>query len=135
VAQVPAGEAFTPRQSDHIRHAIATAAHETGLRFSVYVGPAEGDVREYAQRLHAALGTDADIGVLVLVEPQARRVEIVTGDAARRRLDDRAAALSSLSMATSFAGGDLFGGIVNGLRMLAQAAARPRILHEQHDAD
>jgi uncharacterized membrane protein YgcG len=132
---VPAGDAFTPRQSDQIRHAITTAGHETGLRFSVYVGPAEGDVREYAYRLHAALGTDADIGVLVLVEPGARRVEVVTGEAAHRRLDDRAAALASLSMATSFAGGDLFGGIVNGLRMLSQAAARPRILHDQHEAE
>ena len=74
--------------------------------------------------LHAALGADADLGVLVFVEPDARRVEVVTGETAQRRLDDRAAGLASLSMATSFAGGDLTGGIVNGLRMMAQAAGR-----------
>jgi uncharacterized membrane protein YgcG len=134
VAQVPVGDAFTQRQADQIREAIAAARAETGLHFSVYIGPTEGDVREYALRLHAGLGHDGALGVLTLVEPELRRVEIVTGEIARRRLDDRAAALASLSMATSFAGGDLAGGIVNGVRMLAQSATRPRVLHE-HEAD
>ena len=131
---MPAGEAFTLRQGDQIRHAVAVASYETGLQFSIYVGRATGDVRSYALKLHAALGAAADLGVLVLIEPEARRVEIVTGETARRRLDDRAAGLASLSMATSFAGGDLTGGIVNGLRMMAQAAARPLVLH-QHNHD
>jgi uncharacterized membrane protein YgcG len=134
VAQVPAGEAFSRRQADQIRQVIASAQAETGLRFSVYVGPADGDPRAFAQRLHANLGATADTSVLTLVEPAQRRVEIVTGEAARRRVDDRAAGLASLSMVTSFAGGDLAGGIVNGLRMMAQSAARPRVLHE-HEAD
>jgi uncharacterized membrane protein YgcG len=133
VAQVPVGDAFTQRQADQIRHAIAGARQATGLHFSVYIGQAEGDVRDYARRLHASLGTVADIAVLTLIEPEQRRVEIVTGDIARRRLDDRAAALVSLSMATSFNGGDLAGGIVNGVRMMAESAARPRVLHD-HDA-
>jgi len=131
---VQAGEAFSPRQADHVRHALALARSQTGLHFSVYVGSADRDVREFAQRLHAALGDDAASAVVVFVEPVARRVEIVTGEIARRRVDDRAAGLASLSMATSFAGGDLVGGIVNGVRMLAQSAERPRVLHE-HDAD
>ncbi|MDQ1485045.1 MAG: hypothetical protein QOJ62_738 [Actinomycetota bacterium] len=134
---MPAGEAFTQGQTLQIRRAIATAQEETGLRFSVFVGPVPGshasqtDVRTYAQHLHAALGDDADLGVLVFVEPESRRLEIVTGESAHLRLDDRAAGLASLSMATSFAGGDLAGGIVNGLRMMAQAAARPkpRVMH------
>jgi uncharacterized membrane protein YgcG len=134
VAQVPAGNAFTSRQSEQVDHAIATAGQETGLQFSVYVGRVNGDVRAHALKLHAALRSAADLGVLVLVEPDARRVEVVTGATARRRLDDRAAGLAALSMATSFAGGDLTGGIVNGLRMMAQAAARPPVLHE-HGTD
>jgi uncharacterized membrane protein YgcG len=134
VARVPAGSAFTSRQSEHIRQTVAAASAETGLRFFVYVGQVEGDVREYAMRRHAALGSAAEFGVLILVEPEARLVEIVTGQTARRRVDDRAAGLASLAMATSFAGGDLTGGIVNGLRIMAQAAARPPVLHE-HDVD
>jgi uncharacterized membrane protein YgcG len=133
VAHVPAGSAFTFRQSENIRRAVATAGAETGLRFFVYVGQIEGDVRSYARRRHAALGSAAEYGVLIVVDPDARLVEIVTGQTACRRLDDRAAGLASLSMATSFAGGDLTGGIVNGLRMMAQAAARPPVLHEHDD--
>ena len=127
---MPAGEAFTERQADHIRHALATARAETGLWFSVYIGSIEGDPRGQAQRLHAALGDVADHAVLLLVEPEARRVEIVTGAGASRRVDDRTAALASLSMATSFAGGDLVGGIVNGIGMMAGSAIRPPVLHE-----
>jgi hypothetical protein len=131
---VPAGSAFTSKQSDLIRHAVSTAHDETGLHFFVQVGLVDGDVRAYALRRHAALGAVAEFGVFVLVEPEARRVEIVTGETAARRLDDRAAGLASLAMATSFAGGDITGGVVNGVRMMAQAAARPPVLHE-HEAD
>ncbi len=141
---MPAGKPFSVRQFRQIDDAVRHANQDTGLRFAVYVGPTEGDVRHYAQRAHAALAADdtavadsaADAGlvVLVLVDPGVRRVEIVTGDSAHRRIDDRAAGLASLSMATSFAGGDLAGGIANGVRMLAQSATRPRVLHE-HQAD
>ena len=131
---MPVGDAFTQRQTDEIRRALASARSETGLLFSVVIGPAEGEVREHALQLHASLGDDAAIAVLTFVEPEARRVEIVTGAVARRSLDDRAAALASLSMATSFAGGDLAGGIVNGIQMMAQSAAKPSVAH-QHSAD
>ncbi|MGH8890360.1 MAG: DUF5130 family protein [Acidothermaceae bacterium] len=131
---MPIGDAFTQRQADHIRQAIASAREQTGLHFSVYIGAVDGDAREHAKRLHASLGVAADIAVLTVVEPEQRRVEIVTGALARRRLDDRAAGLVSLSMATSFAGGDLSGGLVNGIRMMTQSAARPPVLH-QHEAD
>jgi uncharacterized membrane protein YgcG len=127
---VPVGDAFTQRQADQIRHTLARARQDTGLHFSVYIGQTDGDVRAYARRLHSSLGNTAEIAVVTVIEPEQRRVEIVTGEIARRRIDDRAAALVSLSMATSFAGGDLAGGIVNGVRMMAQAAARPRVLHE-----
>ena len=131
---MPVGDAFTQRQADQIRHALANARTETGLLFSVYIGSVEGEVRDHALQLHASLGDDAAIAVLTFIEPEARRVEIVTGSVARHSLDDRAAALASLSMATSFAGGDLAGGIVNGIRMMTQSAARPPIAH-QHGAD
>jgi uncharacterized membrane protein YgcG len=132
---VPAGEPFSSRQSRQIEDAVNQAAASTGLHFAVFVGPVDdGDIRAFALRSHTALGADADLGVLVVVDPGARRVEIVTGRAAKIRLDDRAAGLATLSMATSFAGGDLAGGLANGLRMLAQSATRPRVLHE-HDAE
>ena len=123
---MPSGEDFTGGQLHDIERVIALARAETGLNFAVYVGGAEGDIRDAAERLHASLGSAATRSVLVMVSPGDRLLEIVTGDEACRRVSDRACALAALSMTTSFAGGDLTGGIVNGLRMLADAAAGPR---------
>jgi uncharacterized membrane protein YgcG len=123
---VPSGsEPFTSAQTREISRACGTAGSESGLHFSVYVGPVEGgDIRDHSERLHAALGALAPRSVLVMVAPGDRQLEIVTGRDSARRLSDRACALAALSMTTSFAGGDLTGGIVNGLRMLSEAAGR-----------
>ncbi len=112
---------------------IVRQAHEaTDLQFSVVVGAADTAPRVFAGRLLAALGADAKVGVLVFVDPAARQVEIVTGAEAHNRIDDRACALAAISMSTSFAVGDLTGGLTDGLRMLAQAGTRPRTLHVEH---
>src|SRR5512143_1706348 len=100
---------------------------ESGLHFSVYVGAVEGNPRDYAERLHAALGSHAANGVLVLVAPQERQLEIITGKQSSRRLSDRACALAALSMTSSFSGGDLVGGIITGVRMLAETAGREHV--------
>src|SRR3954469_23600014 len=115
---------FTDGQVHEISRACSTAGSESGLHFSVYVGAVEGDIREHAERLHAALGASAGRGTLVLVAPGDRQLEIVTGKESARRLTDRACALAALSMTTSFAGGDLVGGIVTGLGVLSQASGR-----------
>jgi uncharacterized membrane protein YgcG len=124
VAQVPSGEAFTDAQIREISRACTTATQESGLHYSVYVGPVEGDIRDHAERLHAALGARAAAGVLVLVAPGDRQLEIVTGKESSRRLSDRSCALAALSMTTAFSGGDLVGGIVTGVRMLSESAGR-----------
>jgi uncharacterized membrane protein YgcG len=118
------GEPFSDGQVREISRACSTAGAETGLNFSVYIGAAEGDVRDHAERLHSALGSKASRSVLLLVAPQDRQLEIVTGKESSRRLSDRACALAALSMTTSFAGGDLVGGVLTGLRMLAEASGR-----------
>jgi len=122
---VPSGDAFTNEQVRDIERVVETACTETGLAFSVYIGGAEGDIRDAAEKLHAGLGAAASEAVLVVVSPGDRLLEIVTGDASSRRLSDRACALAALSMTTSFAGGDLAGGILTGVRMLAESAGRP----------
>ena len=88
-------------------------------------GRADG-LRGTAERLHAALADRADEAVFLLVAPGQRRLEIVTGSSARRRVPDRACALAALSMTSSFGGGDLVGGVVQGLRMLADTASSHR---------
>jgi hypothetical protein len=105
VAPVPSGEPFSNEQVRAITQAAADASRATGLHFSVYVGGVEGDVRDAAEKLHAALGPLAPTAVLVVVSPGDRLLEIVTGKQSARRLSDRACALAALSMTTSFAGG------------------------------
>jgi uncharacterized membrane protein YgcG len=130
---VPSGEArgepFTDGQVREISRACSQASAESGLRYSVFVGPVEGEIRDHAERLHAALGPQASRSVLVLVAPGDRQLEIVTGKESSRRLSDRACALAALSMTTAFSGGDLVGGIVTGLRMLSEAAGRELTAH------
>lgn len=119
-------------QQERIEHAVSQCRAQNGLDVSVVVGDLSiGDLSEFrtaAERLHAALGERAHAAVLVVVAPGQRRVEVVTGPAARRRVPDRVAALAVLSMTTAFSGGDLAGGIVDALRQLADAAGkRPAI--------
>jgi uncharacterized membrane protein YgcG len=126
---VPAGDAFSPRQQDDVVRAIRIAKQESQLPVSVYVGTLEGDTRAMALRLHGALGAAAPRTVLVAVDPGARRLEIVTGVEARRRLDDRAAGLAAMTMISAFQAGDLAGGIASGVLALAEHAHTPKSLH------
>lgn len=131
---MPAGEAFSSRQRGDIERAVAYARSEGELLVSVYVGELAADSRETAQALHARLADSADT-VLLAVDPSARLLEIVTGAHAVRRLDDRAAALATLTMTASFQAGDLAGGIVTGVRQLAEHARAPRSLHVDRPVD
>ncbi len=128
MAPVPDGDGFSPTQRQQIDRAIRDAELVSRAEFSVFVGAAEGSPREYAERLHAAL-VAPDHSVLVLVDPTAHALEVVTGAEVRRRLTDEAVALAVVAMQNDFAEGDLAGGIVGGLQMLAEHARRPPTLH------
>ena len=119
---MPTGEAFTDKQRALIERARADVLDHNGLLVSVYVGSLGASARDRAESLHAVLGPVARDAVLVAVDPGAKRLEIVTGPGARRRVDDQAAALAALSMTSSFSSGDLAGGIANGVRMLGDHA-------------
>src|SRR5690606_29549196 len=97
----------------------------TGLTFSVYVGDLEEPTEEHALRLHDQLD-NSENAVLIAVSPNQRVLEIVTGEQARERLPDKYCGLAAMSMTAAFAGGDLAGGIVTGLRMLAEQVAGRR---------
>lgn len=122
VEQVRVGEVLDERQVAVVRTVIEEAEARTGLVYSVHIGPSEGDPRAHADRLLTALGAQAPLAVLTHVDPTARRVEVVTGTVAALRIDDRACGLAALAMGSSFAGGDLVGGVINGVRMLADHA-------------
>jgi hypothetical protein len=121
---------FSYRELARLDEALTMASRETGLFFTLYVGDLGRKTRVRAEELHAQSRADVTDAVLLAVSPGQRVVEVVTGSAAARRLPDRACALAVLSMTTSFAAGDLVGGIVNGLRQLSdQAGHAPRHQH------
>ena len=117
---------FSFRELARLDEALTMSSRETGLRFTLYIGDLGKPTRVQAEAMHARSGEDPSHAVLIAVSPGQRVVEVVTGAAAGRRLPDRACALAVLSMTASFAGGDLVGGIVNGLRQLSDQAGRPR---------
>jgi hypothetical protein len=127
---VPAGDAFTARERYDIDKAIRDAETVSRYEFSVFVGAAEGETRPFAERLHATL-TAPERSVLIMVDPSARILEVVTGTQVRRDLDDGEVRLAALEMQSAFATGDLVGGITRGVGMLAEHARRPRMLHAE----
>ncbi|WP_349259882.1 DUF5130 family protein [Jatrophihabitans sp.] len=110
---------FTTRQLTRIDEALTLSSRETGLTYSVYVGEFKAPTRAHAEALFEKL---TDSSVLVAVSPGQRALHIVTGPDSAKRLPNRACALAALAMRASFANGDLTGGIVTGLRMLADSA-------------
>ncbi len=113
---------FKPAQLSRIDEAITLASHETGLTFSVYVGELPGNSRTTAEQMFAKLAGSHPAPVLLAISPGQRRLEIVTGGLSAQRIPNRIAGLAALAMRASFTAGDLTGGIVNGLRQLADAA-------------
>lgn len=117
---------FSASQMARLDEALTLTTRETGLRFSVYLGDLGGRAIDRAAELHAEL-TGSGEAVLLAVDPEQREVHVVTGPEARVRLPDRGAKLAIMSMVVSFKEGDLHGGLMSGLRMLAdQAGGRPR---------
>jgi hypothetical protein len=112
---------FTPVQLARLDDALTLTSRETGLRFALYLGDLGADARASAVDLHGRI-EGYDDAVLVAVSPGQRLLEIVTGAEAKVRLPDRGAKLALMSMVASFKEGDLFGGLLSGLRMLADQA-------------
>lgn len=126
-----AGDVFDAQQRAEVARALENAGRATGLTFSLRVGSVPkgaGEApRPYALRLHADRGAEAADTVLIFVDPGARKLEIVTGSRARRRVDDATCARAAEAMTASFATRDFAGGILAGLAVLGQPrAAAPR---------
>jgi len=124
---VASGEAFRQDQLDRLSRARLLAERQTGLGFHIRVGALCGDPELAAQRMLTAIvaGRPGAAEVLVLVSPGQRFVRVLTSPDARCRISDTAAWLATLSMTSSFALGDLVGGLVSGIRQLADAAGQP----------
>ena len=122
------GDGFSDDQRYEIDRAIRAAETVCRYEFSVYVGAAEEEAGPFAQKLHASLIAPSR-SVLIMVDPAARLLEIVTGAVVRRVLPDDAVRLAAVAMESAFAEGDLVGGLKRGVSQLAEAANVPHTLH------
>ena len=118
-------DVFTPVQLARLDVALTLASRDTGLLFAIYLGELGAAPADRAAELQAEL-EPAHSSVLVAVSPGQRVVEVVTGSEAKLRLPDRGAKLAVMSMVASFKESDLLGGLLSGLRMLADQAGHRR---------
>jgi uncharacterized membrane protein YgcG len=124
---VAAGD-FSSAERYALDEAIRRAEQQSRVEFSLFVGTAEGEPRAFATRLHNSLVAPSR-SILIMVDPDARALEIVTGGYVRRTLSDKEVELTALEMQTSFAEGDLVVGIKRGIAMLAEHARPQNTLH------
>ncbi len=115
---------FTARQLSRIDEALTLSSRESGLTFSIYVGPLAEPTRDTATALFDELAQTTTAPLLIAISPAQRVLQIVTGTESAARVPNKSCALAALSMRAAFSAGDLAGGIVTGLRMLSDAAGR-----------
>jgi uncharacterized membrane protein YgcG len=126
---VAAGDPFSPQERFALDETIRKAEQLSRAEFSVFVGKTTGEPHQFATRLHNTLVAPAR-SILIMVDPQQRALEVVTGGYVRRTLTDSEVELAVLSMQTAFAAGDLVGGLKRGIQMLADHARSPETLHK-----
>ena len=126
---MPVGE-LNASERYQVDEAIRQAEQISRFEFSVFVGRVDGEPRAFATRLHNSLVAPAR-SILILVDPNARVLEIVTGAVVRRNLTDREVELTAFQMQSSFAEGHLVDGLRRGIQQLAEHARAPQTLHAE----
>jgi len=125
---VAGGDPFRSADRVALDETIRKAEQLARVEFSVFVGNAEGEPRQFASSLHSALVAPAR-SILIMVDPTKRLLEVVTGSHVRRTLTDSEVELAVVAMQSEFAAGDLVGGLRRGIQMLAEHARAPHTLH------
>lgn len=125
---MPGGELFSSQERYTLDATIRRAEQHSRVEFSLFVGTADGEPRAFATRLHNSLVAPAR-SILIMLDPGARALEIVTGGYVRRTLRDRQVELAALQMQSAFAAGDHLGGLKRGIEMLAEHARPQHTLH------
>lgn len=126
---MPVGE-LNAAERYQVDEAIRQAEQISRFEFSVFVGRVDGEPRAFATRLHNSLVAPPR-SILILVDPNARVLEIVTGGVVRRNLTDREVELTAFQMQSSFAEGNLVDGLRRGIQQLAEHARAPQTLHAE----
>ena len=103
--------------------AVAAAERACGLEICVVVCQASAEPpRQQAERAFTRLALAGRPGVLVLLLPDTRNIEIVTSAEARRRVSDVDCERAASAMIPALARGDVAEGVAAGLEVIASAA-------------
>lgn len=121
-----AGDYFSAAERLRIHQAIHQAEIASRFEFSVFVGATQsGAPRSFATQLHNKQVAPAR-SIMIVVDPQARTIEIVTGGQVRPVVSDDDVASVVGEMATAFAAGDLASGIESAINRLSAISASAR---------
>ncbi|WP_162602325.1 DUF5130 family protein [Nocardioides daejeonensis] len=105
------GDYFTSAERLSIHQAIHQAELASRFEFSVFVGQTQsGAPRAFATQLHNKQVAPAR-SVMIVVDPEAHTIEIVTGGQVRSIVDDAEIAAVIDDMKASFAAGKLAAGL------------------------
>lgn len=122
MAPVRAGDGhFDNPQRLAISSAIRAAEVSSRIEFSVFVGASEGDPRAFATQLHNSLVAPSRT-IVIMVDPERRALEIVTGGWVRERIADTEVQAVAEEMTARFAEGNLAAGVIRGIELLGQRA-------------
>ncbi len=113
---------LTRRRRRKVDQAVHAAEQLTGLQFCVYLGPGESDPRQHAESLFVGAGLHERPAVLILVEADRHKVEIVTAPPVKERLPDDVCARALEEMTPLFAAKRFDQALVAGLKSLASHA-------------
>jgi uncharacterized membrane protein YgcG len=119
VGKVPA---LSRRKRKKVDQAVQAAEQLTGLQFCVYLGPGSSDPRQHAESMFVTAGLHERPAVLILVEVDRHKVEIVTAPAVKERIPDDVCARAIEEMAPLFAAKRFDQALVSGLQRLASHA-------------
>lgn len=121
------GAVLTDAQKEAINSVIASAEQDTGLEICLILGSKIiKDARTDAEHVFLHRGLHQRPGVLVVVVPPARTVEVVVAAGLADRLTDNDCDEAVRLMTGSFATGDTAGGIERGIVLLAERAGAGR---------
>ena len=114
---------FPDRQLIELDTALTNATRRSRARFAVYIGDLGADTAARAREILGSVPTAAN-AVLLAVSPDQRAIEVVYGSGVRGRGVESSAPRSVAAAAAALREGDLVGGLVSALQVMAAGIAR-----------
>ena len=114
---------FPDRQLIELDTALLNATRRSRARFAVYIGDLGADTAARAREILGSVPTAAN-AVLLAVSPDQRAIEVVYGSSVRGRGVESSAPRGVVTAAAALREGDLVGGLVSALQVMAAGIAR-----------